>query len=65
MSQQRFPGIHAVLYALFDAEEQLDRAFGELADFECRFVVGHFGLYVHDQLRGWTPTRCFPLSPGT
>jgi 2'-5' RNA ligase len=47
------------------AEEQLDRAFGELADFECRFVVGHFGLYVHDQLRGWTPTRCFPLSPGT
>ena len=25
MSQRRFPGIHAVLYALFDAEEQLDR----------------------------------------
>ena len=26
MSARRFPGIHAVLYALFDAEEQLDRA---------------------------------------
>ena len=26
MSAGRFPGIHAVLYALFDAEEQLDRA---------------------------------------
>lgn len=26
MSGRRFPGIHAVLYALFDAEERLDRA---------------------------------------
>lgn len=47
------------------AEEQLDQAFDELADFECEFAVGDFGLYVHDEQRGWSPTRCFPLSPGT
>jgi len=47
------------------AEPQLDRAFDELADFQCEFAVSDFGLYVHDERRGWTPTRCFPLSPGT
>jgi 2'-5' RNA ligase len=45
--------------------QQLDLAFDELADFECEFRVEHFGLYVHDDERGWTPTRCFGLSPGT
>ena len=47
------------------AEKQLDRAFEELADFECRFGVERFHLYVHDHERGWTPTRYFPLSTGT
>jgi 2'-5' RNA ligase len=47
------------------AEEQLDRAFDELADFECEFAVDDFRLYVHDETLGWTPTRYFPLSPGT
>jgi 2'-5' RNA ligase len=46
-------------------EEQLDQAFDELAEFECGFVVDGFRLYVHDEHLGWTPTRCFPLSPGT
>jgi 2'-5' RNA ligase len=47
------------------SEEQLDQAFEGLSDFECRFAVEHMGLYVHDHERGWTPTRCFALSPGT
>ena len=46
-------------------DERLDQAFDDLADFECEFGVGQFGLYVHDQEVGWTPTRCFALSPGT
>jgi len=47
------------------AERRLDQAFDELADFECRFDVDDFHLYVHDHERGWTPTRYFPLAPGT
>ena len=47
------------------ADAQLDQAFDELADFECEFDVDDFQLYVHDEERGWTPTRYFPLGPGT
>jgi 2'-5' RNA ligase len=47
------------------AEGRLDQAFDELADFECRFGVDDFQLYVHDHERGWTPTRYFPLAGGT
>ncbi|GAA1925562.1 2'-5' RNA ligase family protein [Nocardioides hwasunensis] len=39
----------------------LDRAFDELADFECRFAVDAFNLYVHDQRSGWQPTREYGL----
>jgi 2'-5' RNA ligase len=60
-----FPYHPHVTIAHHLSEEQLDQAFDELADFECEFRVGHFGLYVHDHERGWTPTRCFGLSPGT
>ena len=60
-----FPYHPHVTIAHHVAEEQLDQAFDELADFECEFGVNHFGLYVHDEERGWTPTRCFALSPGT
>ncbi len=42
----------------------LDKAFSELASFECAFVADHFSLYVHDDETGWVPTRDFPLSPG-
>jgi len=41
----------------------LDRAFADLADFECEFSVAEFHLYVHDQEHGWQPTREFPLLP--
>ena len=60
-----FPYHPHVTIAHHVAEEQLDQAFDELAGFECEFGVNHFGLYVHDEERGWTPTRCFALSPGT
>ena len=60
-----FPYHPHVTIAHHLSDEQLDQAFDELADFECEFEVMHFGLYVHDLERGWTPTRCFGLSPGT
>lgn len=40
----------------------LDRAFAELADFECRFEVDRFHLYVHDAAAGWEPQRTFALT---
>lgn len=39
----------------------LDRAFAELADFECEFEVTDFHLYVHEETVGWRPTRDFDL----
>lgn len=42
----------------------LDKAFDELATFECDFVVDRFSLYVHDSEDGWVPTRDFALAPG-
>ena len=60
-----FPYHPHVTIAHHLADEQLDRAFTELADFECEFAVDDFRLYVHDEERGWTPTRYFALSPGT
>jgi 2'-5' RNA ligase len=43
----------------------LDRAFEDLADFECDFVVDRFSLYVHDVVSGWVPTRDFVLGSDT
>jgi 2'-5' RNA ligase len=40
----------------------LDRAFGDLAGFECEFLVRDFHLYVHDEAAGWRPTRDFRLA---
>lgn len=39
----------------------LDRAFEELAGFECRFSVDAFSLYVHDEHTGWKPTHEYAL----
>jgi 2'-5' RNA ligase len=39
----------------------LDRAFKELAGFECVFDAEGFCLYVHDEEKGWQPAREFPL----
>jgi len=45
-------------------DEQLDRAFTELADYEARFDVQEFWLYVHDERHGWRPTQSFRLGAG-
>ena len=37
----------------------LDRAYGELQDFECSFDASAFNLYVHDDDEGWVPTHAF------
>ena len=39
----------------------LDRAYDELADFECEFRVASFSLYHHDAATGWVPQRDFAL----
>jgi len=43
-------------------EDLLDRAFNDLADFECEFDADHFLLYAHDPAVGWRPTREFVLT---
>jgi 2'-5' RNA ligase len=43
-------------------EPLLDRAFKELADFECAFDVDTFSLYVHHDDEGWVPTRDYALT---
>lgn len=42
-------------------DQALDRAFAELADFECRFAVDAFSLYVHEADTGWRVTDHFEL----
>lgn len=42
-------------------DEVLDKAFGDLAGFECRFTVDEFTLYTHDDVDGWLPMRSFAL----
>ena len=59
----RFPYHPHVTIAHHLEDGQLDRAFHELADFECEFTAGAFSLYVHDEGAGWRPTREFALRP--
>ena len=42
-------------------DESLDRAFKELADFECTFDVTEFHLYEHGADSVWRPVTSFPL----
>jgi 2'-5' RNA ligase len=58
----RFPYHPHVTIAHHLSDAQLDRAFRELADFECEFTARGFWLYVHDDGAGWQPTREFALS---
>ena len=60
---QSFPYHPHVTVAHHLSDDQLDRAFAELADFECVFDVEGFHLYVHDEQRGWQPTTDFALAP--
>lgn len=58
-----FPYHPHVTVAHHLADAQLDRAFADLANFECEFVVERFALYVHDPEAGWQAAREFALSP--
>lgn len=57
----RFPYHPHVTVAHHLDDPTLDRAFDELADFECRFPVDSFSLYVHDADLGWKPTAHYQL----
>ena len=56
-----FPNHPHVTVAHHLDDTRLDRAFDELATFECRFAVDAFSLYVHDERAGWQPTRQYSL----
>lgn len=58
-----FPYHPHVTVAHHLGDEVLDRAFAELAGFECRFVADEFHLYVHEVDTGWRTTRSFALGP--
>jgi len=62
-TELEFPFHPHVTVAHHLSDELLDRAFSDLAGFECDFGVGEFHLYVHDAEHGWRPTRRFPLRP--
>ncbi|MEJ7794290.1 MAG: 2'-5' RNA ligase family protein [Nocardioides sp.] len=42
-------------------EAVMDRAFDELAGFDCTFEAAEFQLYRHDEENGWRPAREFAL----
>lgn len=56
-----FPYHPHVTVAHHLGDEALDRAFTDLADFECEFEVTDFHLYLHDDAAGWQPDRSFRL----
>lgn len=57
----QFPYHPHVTIAHHLADETLDRAFTELATFECVFPADEFHLYRHEDTAGWRPTRDYPL----
>ena len=57
----RFPYHPHVTVAHELDEPLLDRAFTELADFDCVFDVEDFHLYEHDASDGWRPTHTVRL----
>jgi 2'-5' RNA ligase len=60
----QFPYHPHVTVAHHLEDRQLDRAFDELASFDCAFVADRFSLYVHDAHDGWVVARDFVLTPG-
>lgn len=62
--ETEFPYHPHVTVAHHLPEDALDRAFDEMAGFDCRFTVDRFWLYLHDEVAGWTPDRSFQLGEG-
>ncbi|WP_206065140.1 2'-5' RNA ligase family protein [Nocardioides sp. JQ2195] len=61
-SELAFPYHPHVTIAHHLDDVALDRAFTELAGFECRFTAEEFHLYVHDDEIGWQVDRSFALT---
>jgi 2'-5' RNA ligase len=61
----QFPFHPHVTIAHHLGEDVLDRAFDELADFDCTFEAEQFHLYRHDEEIGWRPSRDFALATTT
>ena len=57
-----FPYHPHVTVAHHLGDDELDRAFDDLGDFECSFDVADFHLYVHEGELGWQSSRSFPLN---
>ena len=60
--QLDFPYHPHVTVAHVDDDDLLDRAFDELATFDCSFTVDAFHLYVHDPDLGWKATHDYALT---
>lgn len=63
--QLDFPYHPHVTVAHLDDDALLDRAFDDLATFDCAFTVDAFHLYVHDPDLGWKATRDYALTGPT
>jgi len=61
----QFPYHPHVTIAHHLPDETLDRAFDEMASFECVFTADEFHLYRHEDVEGWRPARDYPLGEGT
>lgn len=60
--ERQFPYHPHVTVAQQMPEEQLDRAFTELEDFDAAFDVREIWMYLHDDEAGWLPARSFGLA---
>jgi 2'-5' RNA ligase len=60
--QLDFPYHPHVTVAHLEDDDLLDRAFEELAAFDCAFTVDAFHLYVHEPRLGWKPTHDYALT---
>ena len=56
-----FPYHPHVTVAHHLSDDLLDRAFDDLASFDCRFTVDQVWLYEHTDAQGWTPVRAYRL----
>jgi len=61
-THQRFPYHPHVTVAHHLEDDLLDRAFEDLATFDCVFVADRFSMYVHDAESGWVVARDFALT---
>jgi 2'-5' RNA ligase len=59
----QFPYHPHVTVAHHLPDDLLDRAFEELASFDCVFVADRCSMYVHDAEDGWVVARDFTLTP--